>query len=234
MKLKKIASLMLAGVMAVSMLAGCSGKGTTDPENPTDDPIVVPETGIVAAVNNGQDADNDVKINFTSDATLDAALASAVKALGEKPGPEGLTKRVAKTLNMDAWMSDTFSKYYGMEKDWLVAGAIDSNKYNQAKDNANGDVVKRVEVFTISSNAALSEDVAMEQAAKTIDAKIADMKATSYKKGTTVSGQKYCDYSYVGSVSMVSVVNVYGETTYCFAYTIAQTTSVKTLAPAEA
>ena len=29
MKLKKIASLMLAGVMAVSMLAGCSGKGTT-------------------------------------------------------------------------------------------------------------------------------------------------------------------------------------------------------------
>ena len=33
---------------------------------------------------------------------------------------------------------------------------------------------------------------------------------------------------------MVSVVNVYGETTYCFAYTITQTTTVKTLAPAEA
>ena len=53
-------------------------------------------------------------------------------------------------------------------------------------------------------------------------------------QGTTVSGQKYCDYSYAGSVSMVSVVNVYGETTYCFAYTITQTTTVKTLAPAEA
>jgi len=32
MKLKKIASLMLAGVMAVSMLAGCSGKTETKPE----------------------------------------------------------------------------------------------------------------------------------------------------------------------------------------------------------
>ena len=233
MKLKKIASLMLAGVMAVSMLTAC-GEGKTDPEKPGDDPVVVPETGIVAAVNNGQNADNDVKISFTSDSTLDAALTSAVKAFGEKPGAESLTNRVAKTLNMDAWMSNAFSKYYGMEKEWLVVGAIDSNKYNQAKDSVNGDVVKRVEVFTISSSAALSESVAMEQAAKVIDSKIADMKATSYEKGTTVSGQKYCDYSYAGSVSMVSVVNVYGETTYCFAYTITQTTTVKTLAPAEA
>ena len=32
MKLKKIASLMLAGIMAVSMLAGCKS-GTPDPEN---------------------------------------------------------------------------------------------------------------------------------------------------------------------------------------------------------
>ena len=30
MKLKKFAAMMLAGVMAVSMLAGCEGKGTTD------------------------------------------------------------------------------------------------------------------------------------------------------------------------------------------------------------
>ena len=40
MKLKKIASLMLAGVMAVSMLAGCST--AVDPEDPTD-----PETPVV-------------------------------------------------------------------------------------------------------------------------------------------------------------------------------------------
>ena len=33
MKLKKIASLMLAGVMAVSMLAGCSGNGSNNNNN---------------------------------------------------------------------------------------------------------------------------------------------------------------------------------------------------------
>ena len=33
MKLKKIASLMLAGIMAVSMLAGCNGEPTPDPDN---------------------------------------------------------------------------------------------------------------------------------------------------------------------------------------------------------
>ena len=33
MKLKKIASLALAGLMAVSMLAGCSGKGSDNSGN---------------------------------------------------------------------------------------------------------------------------------------------------------------------------------------------------------
>ena len=47
MKLKKIASLMLAGVMAVSMLAGCKGSANSgEEENP-----VVPTTGIVADAN---------------------------------------------------------------------------------------------------------------------------------------------------------------------------------------
>ena len=49
MKLKKIASLMLAGVMAVSMLAGCNTV-STDPEQPNqpEDPIVA--GGISAGV----------------------------------------------------------------------------------------------------------------------------------------------------------------------------------------
>ena len=231
MKLKKIASLMLAGVMSVSMLAGCSGKGTTDPENP-DDPIVVPETGIVAAVNNGQNADNDVKIDFTSNASLDAALASAVKAYGEDPQAEDLTNRVAAIMNITPWMNNLQWVYNGMENKSYVAGEILwYGHYNEAEDDADGDVMKRVEVFTIDSNNALNENAAMEKAAKTVNDKIATMNATSYEKGTTVSGQKYCDYSYSGDVSMVSVVDAHGVTTYCFAYTITQTTSVKTLAP---
>ena len=59
MKLKKIASLALAGIMAVSMLAGCNGSSSssTTTERET-------TTGIVAAVNNGQDKTNEVKVNL--------------------------------------------------------------------------------------------------------------------------------------------------------------------------
>ena len=67
-----------------------------------------------------------------------------------------------------------------------------------------------------------------------IDSKVAALKTTSYKEDVTAGGEKYCDYSYTGNVSMVKVVKANGTTSYCFAYTITQTTSVKTLAPAKA
>ena len=233
MKLKKIASLMLAGVMAVSMLAGCSGKGTTDPENP-DNPIVVPETGIVAAVNDGQNADNDVKITFTSDSNLDALLNSAVQAFGEAPSSEELYNRILALTGIEGSMSlisGSDHTYNGMTYGWLVAGAYNNSVYNEAKDGADGDVVTILETKVINSTNKLTEEMAMKQVASEIDDKIADLKATSYEKGTTKGGQKYCDYSYTGNVSMVKVVEANSTVNYCFAYTITQTTSVKTLAP---
>ena len=64
MKLKKIASLMLAGIMAVSMLAGCKDAASstpTDPETP-----VTPVVNAAATVNGelGEVAD---KVTFTDD-----------------------------------------------------------------------------------------------------------------------------------------------------------------------
>ena len=233
MKLKKIASLMLAGVMAVSMLAGCSGNNTTDPENP-DDPIVVPETGIVAAVNDGQNADNDVKITFTSDSNLDALLNSAVKAFGEAPTSEELYNRIRDLTGIEGnidLISGSAHTYNGMTYGWLVAGAGYNNVYNEAKDGADGDVVTILETMVVNSSEKLSEEMAMKKLADDIDDKIYDLKATSYENGTTKGGQKYCDYSYTGNVSMVKVVEADSTVNYCFAYTITQTTSVKTLAP---
>ena len=235
MKLKKIASLMLAGIMAVSMLTAC-GEGKTDPENP-DNPVVVPETGIVAAVNNGQNADNDVKITFTSDSTLDAALASAVKAFGEEPKSSDLYTRIMALTGIEGNMdliSGGMHQYNGMLHGDHVAGEWLANHFNEAEDKANGDVVTALETVVINSANKLTEEMAMKKLADDIDDKIYDLKATSYEKGTTKGGQKYCDYSYTGNVSMVKVVKADSTVNYCFAYTITQTTSVKTLAPAEA
>ena len=44
MKLKKIASLMLAGVMAVSMLTACN-TASEQPQDPTTPPTTTPATG---------------------------------------------------------------------------------------------------------------------------------------------------------------------------------------------
>ena len=73
MKLKKIASLMLAGVMAVSMLAGCSNTAV-DPEDPTD-----PETpvAIEGDISDGVAANIDdlpSYIKFAGDSALSDSL----------------------------------------------------------------------------------------------------------------------------------------------------------------
>ena len=76
MKLKKIASLMLAGIMAVSMLAGCKG-GTEKPENPEE----VVDTSIARYFNEAQE-DNDVKADFTYDTDIENMMKKAISMYG--------------------------------------------------------------------------------------------------------------------------------------------------------
>ncbi|HIZ57140.1 MAG TPA: hypothetical protein H9725_00905 [Candidatus Faecalibacterium gallistercoris] len=77
MKLKKIASLMLAGVMAVSMLAGCSTT-SVDPE-PTPNPDPTPATGYsVEMASNLSDAAKKDYIAFEDNADDLTALEDAL------------------------------------------------------------------------------------------------------------------------------------------------------------
>ena len=87
MKLKKIASLMLAGVMAASMLAGCQNTGVK-PEDPTD-PIQPGTNGVSAAVEtrvaaNLDAVDDEIPeyVTFADDNDLDNALEYAVEYAG--------------------------------------------------------------------------------------------------------------------------------------------------------
>ena len=81
MKLKKIASLMLAGVMAVSMLAGCSTT-SNEPQEPTTPPTTTPVSG-KSAVFEAQLTDlADMKITMEDNADLQAALDAAAQNVG--------------------------------------------------------------------------------------------------------------------------------------------------------
>ena len=80
MKLKKIASLMLAGVMAVSMLTACGGNTVNEPEQPNqpEEPGI---TGFAASVNDELSTKVYNTVHFGSDATLTAALNSIASKL---------------------------------------------------------------------------------------------------------------------------------------------------------
>ena len=74
MKLKKIASLMLAGIMAVSMLTACGGNTIDDTQKPNqpEEPVVA---DVVSAVEKGIKAHNsDLEINVTTSQNMDAAI----------------------------------------------------------------------------------------------------------------------------------------------------------------
>ena len=74
MKLKKIASLMLAGLMAVSMLAGCSGAPSNGEEGDKEQTVVTSDAATI--LNNYQDA-IDFKVSNEQMNNLTAAVKEA-------------------------------------------------------------------------------------------------------------------------------------------------------------
>ena len=75
MKLKKIASLAMAGALAVSMLAGCSTTGTVTPNQPST-PATSVSANVDALVN------QPAYVTFADSTKLDAALKDAVEYAG--------------------------------------------------------------------------------------------------------------------------------------------------------
>ena len=81
MKLKKIASLALAGIMAVSMLTACNTT-SEQPQDPTTPPTTTPATGKSAVFEAALSDLADVKISMSDSADLQAALDTAAQNVG--------------------------------------------------------------------------------------------------------------------------------------------------------
>ena len=84
MKLKKIASLMLAGVMAVSMLTACGDNTVNDPEQPNK-PVEPTPAGYSSVLGDALVAENVVnrKVHMQDSNDLNAALKTAMEFAGE-------------------------------------------------------------------------------------------------------------------------------------------------------
>ena len=205
MKLKKIASLMLAGVMAVSMLAGCSGNTIDDTQKP-EEPDVTPSTSasaetFVAALSN--DARNNV--TAVANADLDAALEDAVE------------------IYFNDWVAADYGRFFGVpgfthgnaaDARYSQIGKAVAKAMGNAEDriqDVDGDMDATVAVETYAVNGSVSDQAILENLAAKMDQSIRNLDASYTTKGSDKwgynNGLVECDYEV--STSIVTATGKY-------------------------
>ena len=216
MKLKKIASLALAGVMAVSMLAGCSGKGNNSGNNNGDG--VVTATGVnadtvIAAL---KDATTEA-VKVTASSELQNELETVVKFLGDASfsigrDDNGLGRNVLANFTGVDYL-DAFN--FDVEDDYKKAQTV---------------------LFTAATDIVVGSDmddtVYKLLIARSIDDAIGNlvMKENSLNNGAMVEdGQDYYTFNYTAELAVVEVSDAAGRTAYVYACTVTCTPSAATV-----
>ena len=203
MKLKKIASLMLAGVMAVSMLAGCNTT-SVDPE-PTPDPT--PATGYsVEMASNLSDAAKKDYIAFEDNADDLAALEDALGNMSwtTTAGNTALPKVVTPVNGWNAVDVDTavvvddFVTALDIENEALTYGTM-RNELVSFKDLNAAETVKYGLLYVVDGTT-VRVNKALKQVAGEIESLLEQL------PNVNVSDTVTTRYTYDYTVS-VSVVN---------------------------
>ena len=122
MKLKKIASLMLAGVMAVSMLSACgegNGNGNEDENKP-----VETVSNAVTYANDMLDSDLKEYINFTSSTALDGWAAKYTTDTGKFSADSIKNAYKDTTTNANGWGGNYHNKMENQLKSDLKAANV--------------------------------------------------------------------------------------------------------------
>ena len=222
MKLKKIAALALAGVMAVSMLAGCAGKGTGDSK---------PTTGTASVA---AEVATELNKNTTYKDKLSAAYSASLQ--------DSLDKVVAMTgVKTDA---TTVERYLSKVDTSLTSTSIlptvgKASALNYAKDSAvqktYGAVVVNDASNTLNEKGAASALVTKLQSKGIYDNTTLGSATNLPTKGTAklyydyVNGEYqyyHFDYSYTLEVAVSKVEDVVnGSTLYVAAYVVTRTPS---------
>lgn len=245
MKLKKIASVALAGVMAVGVLAGCGANSNANSGNTNTDTTT--STAIVDVVNKAQDSLNQVKINFTASASLDKDLKTAVNTLGlTATGDTGSGSVTAGTVskaitNMNGLQTkspdgtDFSSKTVNFTVGNTQFGTFLSNAVEHSSDKDKAESTYTVYgVVAYEGTSYPSEEAAMNKFAEQINTAAAALKG--YSDDTDGDGtidvstkEDYFAYTYDGNVSIASVAQTDGTVDYFVAFVINQNVATKTL-----
>ena len=210
MKLKKIASLMLAGVMAVSMLTACGDANTTDDTQKPEEPDTTPATGYSATFEGRLSALADANISMSDSDELNAALKAAMDFASNS--------KIAWNYNWDANNTVKFIASSGLDDQAQVAKELikgaDSDRESMGKATATATVrilnplmgevaydkdnVDVVMLYAVDGG--LSTSAAVMEVADKLDG---DIKALvrSYEAADNQNSTHDTMYTYTGSVS---------------------------------
>ena len=211
MKLKKIASLALAGVMAVSMLTACGGNTISDDQqgNKPEEPTASAYSTVMESKLSAHAQD---KIDMSDDADLTAALNYVVGNVGNN----AVTQEFWKTMSdgrihfIDGKAAPVLklvnTKLYdkmSAKAEWEGSATGVINHLNPTKTNT-GDYnyytkndVNAVLLYAVDGGVELEN--AIEQVANDIDQAIVDL-TDEYKLNTTSDGAT-TNFHYTGSVA---------------------------------
>ena len=206
MKLKKIASLMLAGIMAVSMLTACGGNTTGNEEEkpPVVDPV---DTSFAASVNDLLSTEQKNVITFTNDSTLNGVLA-----------------KVAPTI--DSWNLMTFNMGAGHV---FVTDARDM-RHLLGIDRDNSMVFGKKLFYNTATSATTAADIFVvdgsytEEGVAEFVAEYVDHLMKGYHMPAVGAEKVPYRYAYTGSIACTKVTNLSGDfESYVVAFTVTQT-----------
>ena len=216
MKLKKIASLMLAGVMAISMLAGCSNNGETKPEEPA---TGVNATTVIAALNK----DTTKNVTFAASAELQKTLEDAIKYKGTGSYDQvtsGILSLIDTDLNTSSRLPVAGNDNIADESEGKEQSFTFIVSVNDAQDYTEKYVVNELAKKIDNQNVCLNNN---SQAASWNSLCV---KTPIYEE--TVNGNKseyYYAFSYTADVAVATASNTKGETVTYAAVTVTRTPS---------
>ena len=208
MKLKKIASLMLAGIMAVSMLAACgnaNSNGGNGGEGEGEGTQTSGYSTVMADELKDALKDKDY-ITFSDNATDESSLKAALNYIGTKAVEA--TGVLTTPTNLNDWTDNGWDEFKATIKKGMGGDSIywDDDRmsfdYWNNQAGVRNETVKIGAVYAVDGNIGETESVKM--IADKLEAAIAGLEesvevTTASNKGTL----KY-DYSYVISVSVAN------------------------------
>ena len=203
MKLKKIASLMLAGIMAVSMLTACGNTVSEKPEDPTDEPNVTPSSSNAQMMVDNMSKDAQNKVSAVANSDLTAALQSAVEDYFTNAD-------VVKYGSLFEIVDDAYGMGPNDARDTDIGEALVSNLGAHDNEIANLDKIgPKTDSFTVVEvygvNGSVSDKDLLEQIGHKIDSEIVALDTEDDRiDNNQVNVKQYIDYDYEVSASIVT------------------------------